>query len=157
MNAEGMREVIDLIVQEQITKAKDGGMLIENPQAFYRHKYQIAEAQAKEDPQWLLRQRDRLLGPMRPTLAQRLCPTCGFVLHPVTFQVDGVDYCDADCAGGRTDHLISLEEFLRRLKAEGTRTFTRHDGTEATITYQDAIRHAPKNVVRALSDDEPFL
>lgn len=160
MNAEGMREVLDLIVQEQITKAKNAGMLIENPQAFYRHKYQIAESQAKEDPQWLLRQRDRLLGPMRPTLAQRLCPTCGFILHPVTFQVDGVDYCDADCASGKTDHLISLEEYLRRLKQEGSRTFTREDGTECTITYEQAIRFAPSKVVKRIEsavDDEPFV
>ena len=157
MNEEGKRQILQLIVEEQIRKAKDSGILIENPQAFFRHKMQIATAQAEEDPGWLIRQRDRLIGPVRPELDQRVCRTCGFILNGVSFEVDGIDYCDSDCATGTTDHLISLEEFLRRLKVDGTRTFTRDDGTEATITYEDALRHAPKNVVRALSDDEPFL
>jgi len=158
MNEEGKREVLNLLVQEHIQKAKDKGVLIENPQAFYRHKYQIAEAQANEDPQWLIRQRDRLMGPMRPTLAQKLCPTCGFILNAVTFNVEGIDYCDADCATGKTDHLISLEDYLRRLKTQGPRTFVREDGTESVITYEDAIRFAPRKVVERVEHaDEPFV
>jgi len=142
-----------LIAEEQIAKAKEKGILIENPAAFIRHKLQLVERQAAEDPGWLIRQRDRLLGPTRPRLDQRICKTCGANLGNVAFTVDGVDYCDDDCATGTTDHLISLGEYMRRLKAKGQISFTRHDGTTAVVTYDQVAGRAPEYLLRELDDE----
>jgi hypothetical protein len=157
MNQEAKEEIARLVAEEQIKKDKDKGFLIENPAALLRHKMQVAMRHGEEDPAWFIRQRDRLLGPVQHPINQKSCRTCGGRLYDVMFTVDNIDYCDQDCANGYKTQFIKYDEFLRRLKAAGSKTFVRHDGEVVTLTYEESIKNAPQRILRMLESEESFL
>ena len=112
MDDEYRDKILSLVVDEAVQKDKDKGMIIDNPSGYHRYKMERARHQAKEDPAWLLRQRDRLLGAVTHPLGFNTCERCG------------------------------------------PRTCTRHDGTEFTITYEDAARLHPRIAKELEADDE---
>jgi len=154
VNDEYMDKILTLVAEEAVQKDKDKGMIIDNPSAYLRYKVERARAQAKEDPAWLLKQRDRLLGAVTPPLGFNTCERCGAPLQPsVTLEVNGKPYCDEGCASG-TNQVLSLREHMLRLKHEGPKTCTRHDGTEFTVTYEQMAKLHPRLAQELESEDE---
>lgn len=154
MNQEYVDKILLLIAEEAVQKDKDKGMIIDNPGAYLKYKIERARAQAKEDPSWLIKQRDRLIGAVTPPLGFNTCARCGAFLQPsVTFEVRNQAYCDETCANG-TSHVISFKEHMRRLKENGPITGTRDDGTEFTITYEQAARLHPALAEELEKEDE---
>ena len=154
MNDEYMDKILSLVAEEAVQKDKDKGMIIDNPSAYMRYKMERARAQAKEDPAWLLKQRDRLLGAVTPPLGFNICERCGAPLQPsVTLEVRGKPYCDEGCANG-TNQVLSLKEHMYRLKVGGPKTCMRHDGTEFTVTYEQMANLHPRLASELESEDE---
>ena len=155
MDDEYRDKILSLVVEEAVQKDKDKGMIIDNPSGYHRYKMERARHQAKEDPAWLLRQRDRLFGAVTHPLGFNTCERCGAPLQPsVTLEHDGKNYCDASCAEG-TNSVISFKEHMLRLKTEGPKTCIRHDGTEFVVTYEDAARLHPR-IAKELEADNEF-
>lgn len=154
MNQEYVDKILTLVAEEAVQRDKDKGMIIDNPSAYLKYKVERARVQAKEDPAWLLKQRDRLLGATTPPLGFNICERCGAPLQPsVTLEVNGKTYCDEGCANG-TNQVISLKEHMRRLKDDGPKTCKRHDGTEFTITYEEMKNLHPRLAEELENEDE---
>jgi hypothetical protein len=154
MDDEYRDRILALVVDEAVKKDKDKGMIIDNPSGYHRYKMERARHQAKEDPAWLLRQRDRLLGAVSPPLGFNICERCGAPLQPsVTFEYNDKNYCDISCAEGN-NAVMSLREHMWRLKTEGPKTGVRHDGTEFTITYEQMAKINPRLAMELEADDE---
>ena len=154
MDDEYRDKILGLVADEAIQRDKDKGMIIDNPSAYRKYKMERARHQAKEDPAWLLKQRDRLLGAVTPPLGFNICERCGAPLQPsVTFEYHGKNYCDITCAEG-TNQVISLREHMHRLKVGGPKTCTRHDGTEFVITYEQMAKLHPRLAAELEAEDE---
>jgi hypothetical protein len=154
MDDEYRDRILALVVDEAVKKDKDKGMIIDNPSGYHRYKMERARHQAKEDPAWLLRQRDRLLGAVSPPLGFNICERCGAPLQPsVTFEYNDKNYCDISCAEGN-NAVMSLREHMWRLKTEGPKTGVRYDGTEFTITYEQMAKINPRLAMELEADDE---
>lgn len=145
MNEEHRDQILRLIVEEAIQKDKDKGMIIDNPTGYFNYKMERAKHQAKEDPSWLIRQKDRLMGAVQAPLHMRVCARCDAVLSPtVVFEYNGKEYCDLGCAEG-TAHTITLREWMEDLYRKGEKkgyriTDTGQRGEEFVITWEQAKR-----------------
>lgn len=160
MNEDYRERVLRLVVEEAIQKDKDKGMIIDNPSGYFNYKMERARHQAKEDPSWLMRQKDRLLGVTQTPLGMRTCHRCGAPLAPsVALEYDGHDYCDLDCAEGRGVRM-SLKEWMIGLRRDGERKCTRRDDDgneiEFVITYAEAARTNPKVAAEIEREHDEF-
>lgn len=160
MNDEHREKVLRLIVEEAIQKDKDKGMIIDNPAGYFNYKMERARHQAKEDPSWLIRQKDRLLGTTQTPLGMRTCHRCDAPLAPsVALEHEGKDYCDLECVEGRGVRM-SLKEWMLGLRRDGSRTCTRRDDDgneiEFVITYAEAARTNPKVAAEIERDQNEF-
>lgn len=145
MNAEHKEKILTLIVEEAIQRDKDKGMIIDNPAGYFKYKMERARYQADEDPSWLIRQKDRLMGAVQAPLGMRTCARCDAILQPaVAFEYNGKEYCDLGCAEG-TAHTITLREWMEDLYRKGEKrgyriTDTGERGEEFVITWEQAAR-----------------
>lgn len=161
MNEEHRDKVLTLIVEEAIQKDKDKGMIIDNPAGYFNYKMERARHQAKEDPSWLIRQKDRLLGPTQTPLGMRTCHRCDAMLAPsVVFEYEGKEFCDLACAEG-TAHNISLREWMEDLYRTGTKIGYRvtdqgERGEEFVITWEQAKRTNPKVAAEIEQENNEF-
>lgn len=149
MNAEHREKILALIVEEAIQKDKDKGMIIDNPSGYYNYKLERARHQAKEDPNWLLKQKDRLMGSVQQPLGMRTCARCDALLQPmITFEYHGKDYCDLDCAEGVAVRM-TFREWMEDLFRKGKKESFQLDayGNRAgviVVTWDEAKRLNPK-------------
>ncbi len=157
MNDEYWDEVIRKLAEEAMQRDKDKGMIIDNPSGFLRYKIERIRHQAQEDKGWLIRQRDRIMGSTQVPLRMLVCERCGATISKdVCLEYDGKAYCDKICLDGRGQRM-TREEWMRRLKQKGSMTGVREDGTEFTITYEQAARTNPKvAALLAVEDNDEF-
>jgi hypothetical protein len=160
MKEEVREEVLRAIVEEAIQRDKDKGLIIDNPSGYFNFKMSRARHQAKEDPNWLIRQKDRLFGSVPAPLGFRICARCGHHLVPnVVYEYNNEVYCDQQCATG-SGHRMSLREWMRQLKSEGEKQGTRIDdqGREVTftVTYEQAARFHPDVAAELEREDNEF-
>jgi len=149
MNEEHRDRILHMIVEEAIQKDKDKGMIIDNPSGYYNYKMERARHQAKEDSAWLMRQKDRLMGPVQAPLHMRLCARCDAALQPsVVYEYNGKDYCDIGCAEGTAVPITQrewMQELYRVKEKTGYRlTDSGERGEEFVITWEQAKRTNPK-------------
>lgn len=157
MKEEYRDEILRMVVEEAIQKDKDRGLIIDNPTGYFNYKMERARHQAKEDPSWLMRQKDRLMGATTVPLGMKVCARCGHHMMPnVVYEYDGNDYCDQSCAEG-TGQRISLKEWMRGLRRLGEKHGTREDDqgnvVHFTVTYEQAARTNPK-IAREIEEEE---
>jgi len=154
MDESHRNKIVGALADEAIERDKKKGMIIDNLAGFRAYKVARIEAQAKEDPNWLIQQGDRMFGATQTPLGFNTCERCGAPLQPiVTFEYNGKDYCDITCAEG-TNHVISLREHMLRLKVGGPKTCERHDGTEFTVTYEQMAKLHPRLALQLEAEDE---
>ena len=167
LNQEYKEEILTLIVEEAIEKDKAKGMIIDNPSGYFNYKMARARHQAKEDPAWLLQQRDRLIGNRPQPLGVTLCAHCKAPLPPsAVYELNDEHYCDYSCATGQ-GRPMSFKEFKEMMRQKGSMTAPRilivngrqEFGEEITVTYEDVCRISG-NEALAFSDngndDEQF-
>lgn len=164
MNQEHREKILRLVVEEAIQRDKDKGMIIDNPTGYFNYKMARAEHQAKEDPSWLIRQKDRLMGSVQAPLGMRVCARCDAPLPPtVCFEYNGKDYCDLSCAEG-TAMVVTLREWMENLYRKGEARGHRivgdgKQGEEFIVTWEQAARFNPEiaeAIIREKKDESEF-
>lgn len=169
MDEEYRNRIVGALADEAIERDKKKGIIIDNLAGFRAYKVTRINAHANEDPNWLVQQGDRLFGATQAPLGFRTCARCSAALQPrVTFEYNGEDYCDLQCAEG-TGAYITYAEFKAKLKAKGSSTCRRLEivngklelGEEFTITYDDVVGIRGKGLVKEIDlveavDDTEF-
>jgi hypothetical protein len=95
-------ETINLLVDEAVRKAVDGGLIIGNELAFRARKRTQIEEHAERHPTYLQKQADRHFGATARASSMPTCPHCDLTFHPADQQAvrgrDDLLYCRQGCA-----------------------------------------------------------
>lgn len=95
-------QTVDLLVDEAIQKAIDGGEVLGNEERFRDYKRARILEQAERHPGWLQKQSERFFGEVARPASKPTCPWCELIVSAndgeVVRGMDGLLYCRRACA-----------------------------------------------------------